>query len=58
MEGWEPMATAPKDANEIVILLPIVEAKAYWDHDLQTWVLSMPVSIETVGQPIGWRRAT
>lgn len=46
----------PKDGSEIVVpkSFPL---HVYWDRNLQCWVLSRPLSIETLDDPImRWRR--
>ena len=49
-----PMADAPKDGTEIS--LPIItSARAYWDHELNRWILSTPLHIESVTNAFGWR---
>ena len=48
-----PISTAPRDA-EIKIRVGGWWLPAYWDEELQTFVLSRPVHIESVREPDGW----
>lgn len=55
-QGWQPMETAPKDGTEILIeLRPGFGIPAYWCDELQTFVLSRPLHIESVREPTGWK---
>lgn len=47
----------PKDGSEILIKLRGGETGllAYWDDELQTFVLSRPLHIESEARPKAWR---
>ena len=53
---WKPIETAPKDGTVIVIPLQMARGvRAYWDKELETWVLCQPVNVESIREPISWR---
>ena len=52
---WQDMDTAPKDGTEVMLRLVFPHGvAAYWDEELQRWVLSRPVHLESVSLPRGW----
>jgi hypothetical protein len=56
-DHWRPGATAPKE-HGAEIRIKIARARgvlAYWDAELQTFVLSRPVNVESVREPLGWQ---
>ena len=55
-EGTEPIATAPKDGQEVYLEMPCKWVRAYWDEDLKTWVLSRQYQLDTIKNPEHWRR--
>ena len=53
MSARQPIKTAPKDGTEI--LLPLeCNVRAYWCTELETWVLSSPLHIESIVAPQHW----
>lgn len=53
-DGWQPMATAPKDGSTVYIKISGGPRGAFWCRDLKTWVLCNPIHIESVRDPAGW----
>jgi hypothetical protein len=56
-DHWRPGATASKE-HGVEIRIKIAHARgvpAYWDAGLQTFVLSRPVNVESVREPLGWQ---
>ncbi len=54
--AWQTMESAPKDGGEVLLQLTFRNGvRAYWDEQLQTWVLSVPCHIESLSRPEGWR---
>lgn len=51
---WRTMNTAPKDGTEIVIQLPPYSVRAFWCSDMQQWVLSRPLNVESIHDPLVW----
>jgi hypothetical protein len=52
---WQPMDSAPKDGREVRLQLVFSRGvPAYWDEDLNLWVLSRPLHIESIHVPHGW----
>lgn len=50
----QPMASAPRDGS--VVLLPLSGwVRAYWDNELETWVLCHPLHMESIRDPSSWR---
>jgi hypothetical protein len=49
----QPIETAPKDGSEVYIAVG-GKARAYWDDELQAWVLSRPLHVESVRSPHEW----
>lgn len=45
----------PKAQHQDIMLLVEVEVRAYWDEELQTFVLSRPLHIESIQTPKKWR---
>lgn len=54
MTDWLPMLDAPKNGTEIRLRLSF-DVLAYWDNELETWVLSRPINLETTRNPQAWR---
>ena len=55
-QNEQPIATAPKDGS--TVLLPLNEwVSAYWDAELDTWVLARPLHIESIRSPTTWKAA-
>ena len=55
MSASQLIETAPKDGTEI--LLPLeCNVRAYWCPELETWVLSRPLHVETMADPKQWQR--
>lgn len=53
--AWQPMDSAPMDGTEVRLRLVFVRGvPAYWDDELQRWVLSRPLHIESIHVPRGW----
>jgi len=56
MTDWQPMDTAPRDGTEVTLPLTFPHGvRAFWCTDLQRWVLSRPLHMESVPEPIKWR---
>lgn len=54
---WQPMQTAPRDPHKVVRLKVDIESvRAYWDEDLNCWVLTHPLHIESIREPKAWKR--
>ena len=52
---WQSMDTAPKDGSEVRLQLVFPRGvPAYWDGELDRWVLSRPLHIESIHVPHGW----
>jgi hypothetical protein len=45
----------PKDGSEIVVpvTLPLT---VFWSKDLERWVLTRPLQMETIGEFVRWRK--
>ena len=55
-QNEQPIATAPKDGS--TVLLPLNGwVSAYWDVELQTWVLARPLHIESIRSATTWKAA-
>lgn len=54
MIEWQPMDSAPKDGTEVRLRLLPLGVAAYWDAELECWVLSRPLHLEFVRTPEGW----
>lgn len=53
--NWQDMDTAPKDGTEVTLRLVFPHGvPAYWDKELERWVLSRPLHMESVHLPRGW----
>jgi len=53
---WLPIAIAPKDPQTPVKLkIDIVSVPAYWEPDLERWVLTRPLHVESIFSPTHWR---
>lgn len=53
-DNGAPIVCAPRDGS--VVLLPVNGwVRAYWDNELQTWVLCHPLHIESIRDPDRWR---
>ena len=53
---WKPIETAPKDGTVIIIPLQMAKGvRAFWDKELETWVLCNPVTVGSIIEPISWR---
>lgn len=48
-----PIMDAPKDGSEIYIRIS-GKYRAFWDDEMKAWVLSTPVHIESIRNPIEW----
>lgn len=48
------ITSAPRDGS--TVLLPVNGwVRAYWDNELQTWVLCHPLHMESICDPLWWR---
>lgn len=54
MAEWQPIETAPKDGSVVRLRLN-GGVRAYWDNELQTWVLCNPMHIESIRNPRHWQ---
>lgn len=53
--NWQDMDTAPKDGTEVYLRLVFPHGvPAYWDANLERWVLSRPLHMESIRAPHGW----
>lgn len=52
--GWRHIATAPKDGTTVGLKLNGV-LPAYWDNELETWVLCRPFHMESFHNPKQYR---
>ena len=46
-----PGAMAPRDGSNIQVFVPCGYRRAYWDAELNTFVLSSPIHIESISDP-------
>jgi hypothetical protein len=51
---WNVMSTAPKDGTEKLLLIPSVEARAFWCKEQNRWVLSSPMNREYADDALAW----
>lgn len=49
-DEWLDIREAPRDGTEIYIEVG-GKCRAFWDDELQTWVLSQPIHVESVRLP-------
>ena len=52
-DQWQPISTAPKDGTEVKLRLH-GSLRAYWDDELNGWVLSRPFHMESFNNPRHW----
>ena len=57
MTDWQPIETNAREHGKGVWLRLDMKVRGYWDNDLERWVLSRPVNLESVGEhrPDGWK---
>ncbi len=54
-DDWRPIESAPRDGTEICLQLFSSGVAAYWDQELERFVLSQPLHVESVITAAGWR---
>lgn len=54
-DDWKTIDTAPRDGTVVKIKVDIVSVRAYFDYDLDRWVLTHPLHMESVFRPTRWK---
>jgi len=55
-DGWQPMESAPRDPKVVVrVKVDIESVRAYWEPELDRWVLVHPLHMESVFRPTAWK---